>query len=864
MIYTRLLIAFWFSLMLVACGSSNSSDTDTPAAIAPPADDSIDQPIDDPIDEPVVCEVAPQPDPVDLPFASGSVLVFSETRGFRHSSIPQGIEMMQNLAEINDWDIDTTEDSSDFTPENLAQYNVVVWLNTTGDVLNDTEQDAFQAYIEGGGGYVGIHAAADTEFDWPWYEDLVGAYFLSHPEIQQAEVVTEDNSHPATEHLNPIWTRIDEWYNFQSNPREDVNVLLTLDESSYNPGQGAMGDDHPITWYHELGDGRSFYTALGHTEASYTEPDFVTMVEEAVLWAGRMQRNVEVWGGDPPPDSDFTTEIIDIGINMPIGIDISDEGDVFVIGRFGEFYALEDGDLVVKSTLAVGTSDENGLFGMALDPNFTENRHVFLHYTAVTGDEVFLSRMTILEDNTLDPDSEIVLLQYPIFPACCHVAGDLGFDSRGNLYIATGDNSNPFESDGYTPIDERDGRELFDAQRSSANTNDLRGKILRITPQPDGSYTIPDGNLFVGDDEHRPEIYTMGHRNPFRIGLDSAAGYLVWADIGPDANFDNPQRGPAGLDEVNRTFSPGNFGWPYFLGGNIPYVDFDFATNQTSDPFDPNNVVNESVNNTGATDIPNAIPSWFSTGRQAFMLTDVYRWDAQVEDEFKLPSFFNGRIIVWNFNNDEVFELDVNSDNPQLRRWLDTSLLDGIIDADISPQNNRLYFVAFGGNCCDSPPFAGALAEVRFTGSNPALVGVLPFSTGDQIAFVIQARTLSVGENGEVSLLDTQLIDIDSSLENTLFEIVDAGDGAVAFRSAESGLFLSLAEDNESLIANASEIEDDQRFDLIQNEDGTQSLRSLSNCQFVGIPDIGSSQVTASFPDTNGTNTDFQLEQASQ
>ncbi|MCF6476076.1 DUF1080 domain-containing protein [Nonomuraea sp. MG754425] len=199
------------------------------------------------------------------------VLVFSKTAGFRHDSIPAGVQAVRDLGAANGFTVTATEDAGAFTAANLAGYEAVVFLSTTGDVLDDTQQAAFQAYVDGGGGYVGVHAAADTEYGWPYYEKLAGAYFKSHPAIQQATVRAEDRAHPATAHLGPTWTRTDEWYNYRTNPRPSVRVLQSLDEGSYSGGD--MGD-HPITWCHAQSQGRSFYTGLGHTAESYADPAF--------------------------------------------------------------------------------------------------------------------------------------------------------------------------------------------------------------------------------------------------------------------------------------------------------------------------------------------------------------------------------------------------------------------------------------------------------------------------------------------------------------------------------------------------------------------------------------------------------------
>jgi len=203
------------------------------------------------------------------------VLVFSKTAGFRHSAIPAGIAAIRQLGTQNGFAVTATEDAAQFSTANLAQYQAVVWLSTTGDVLNDAQQSAFQSYIGSGGGYVGVHAASDTEYDWPWYGGLVGAYFASHPAIQQASVRVAVPRNVATAHLPQTWQRTDEWYNYRTNPRARVRVLMNLNESTYSGG--SMGD-HPITWCQNYGGGRAFYTGLGHTEQSYTDPNFTRVL----------------------------------------------------------------------------------------------------------------------------------------------------------------------------------------------------------------------------------------------------------------------------------------------------------------------------------------------------------------------------------------------------------------------------------------------------------------------------------------------------------------------------------------------------------------------------------------------------------
>ena len=216
------------------------------------------------------------------------VLVFSKTAGFRHGSIPSGIAAMRSLGKEHGFRVEATEDASWFRPEMLSRFDSVVFLNTTGDVLDDEQQRTFEAFIRAGKGFVGVHSAADTEYDWPWYGKLVGAWFKTHPRIQPADINVEDRRFPATAFLPETWRRTDEWYVYRDSPRPRVKVLLSLDESSYEGG--GMNGDHPIAWYQEFDGGRAFYTGGGHTDESYKEPLFRRHLAEAVLWsAGRRE-----------------------------------------------------------------------------------------------------------------------------------------------------------------------------------------------------------------------------------------------------------------------------------------------------------------------------------------------------------------------------------------------------------------------------------------------------------------------------------------------------------------------------------------------------------------------------------------------
>lgn len=201
-----------------------------------------------------------------------AVLVFSKTEGFYHSSIPDGNKAIMKLGKERGFVVDTTQDASVFTDENLDRYSAVIFNNTTGNVLNQEQQQAFERFIQKGRGFVGIHAAADTEYDWKWYGQLVGAYFADHPRVQKADLHVQNSDHPSTQELPLKWTATDEWYNYRDFA-PDIEVLVTIDEDSYEGGKN--GSWHPISWYKQHDGGRAFYTGRGHTKESYHDPVFL-------------------------------------------------------------------------------------------------------------------------------------------------------------------------------------------------------------------------------------------------------------------------------------------------------------------------------------------------------------------------------------------------------------------------------------------------------------------------------------------------------------------------------------------------------------------------------------------------------------
>ena len=665
-----------------------------------------------------------------------SALVFSRTAGFRHDSIAAGIAAIESLAAEHDFDVTATEDPGVFTDSGLAEFDVVIFLNTTGNVLDADQQAAFERFIASGKGYVGVHSAADTEYDWAWYGGLVGAWFQSHPAIQTATVRVLDRLHPSTEGLPQEWERTDEWYDYRTNPRGDVHVLATLDADSYSGDE--MGHDHPIAWCRAYEGGRSWYTGMGHTQASYSESGFRQHLLGGIEWAAG------VVGGDCSATigASFDHETLEGSVDSPMDLAVLPDGNVLFVEIEGAVkrYDAATGTTATVNRVDVFQDNEDGLLGIELDPEFETNGWVYLFYSPAGGEQKqHVSRFT-WTGAALDESSEVVLLEIPTQRAeCCHSSGSMAFDPDGNLFIATGDNVNPFASGGYAPIDERSGRSAWDAQGTSGNTNDLRGKILRITPQADGSYTVPDGNLFDGTGDGRPEIYAMGLRNPFRISVDPVRGWLYWGDVGPDARSDHSTFGPKGYDEWNQARAAGNFGWPYCIGPNLPYGDKSFTTDTATGFFDCAAPENDSPNNTGASTLPPARPAWIyypydsavdfpgipdGSGRTA-MAGPVYQYDASRPDEIGLPAYYHDRLIIYEWSRSYVLVVTLDEAGAPLSidRLPGERTLYQPISMEQGP-DGALYVLEWGTGFGTGNPDA-RLSRITFTGGARKPVAVI-------------------------------------------------------------------------------------------------------------------------------------------
>lgn len=641
-----------------------------------------------------------------------TVLVFSKTEGFRHGSIEVAIDAIKKLGSENGFNVVSTENPQYFVEDSLQGYAAIVFLNTTQDVLNSVQQADFERYIQSGGGFAGIHAATDTEYDWPWYNRLVGAVFDGHPKIQEAKLLIVDKTHKSTRNLDSIWMKSDEWYNFK-NINPNIKVLIHIDETSYEGGTN--GQTHPISWYHEYDGGRSFYTEMGHTDETYQDPSFLNHLLGGIEYAiGNNQRNYNLATIDRVPLEDrFAKKILDFNLDEPMELDEIPGKGILFVERRGNIklfdFKTEKTEVVGQLNLFYG--NEDGLLGVAVDPNFKKNHWIYLLYSAAGEvSEQHVSRFDFV-DNRLDIASEKLLLVIPTDRHCCHSGGALEFGPNGNLFIALGDNTNPFESSGFAPIDEREGRKAWDAQRSAGNTNDLRGKILRIKPEDNGTYSIPEGNLFpVGTANTRPEIYVMGCRNPFRHSIDSKTGYLYWGDVGPDAGKADPDRGPSGMGEYDQARKAGFWGWPYTRGYNEPYNDFDFTTEKSGPKFDPNNLINNSPNNTGLQKLPPAQTSmipmtyyrseefpWMGAGGINPMAGPVFHSSDYPNAKPSFPEYFEDKLFLYEWMRDWIYviTLDENHNYVKADPFMPNTEFSHPMDM-IFGSDGKLYVLEYG------------------------------------------------------------------------------------------------------------------------------------------------------------------------
>ncbi len=447
-----------------------------------------------------------------------------------------------------------------------------------------------------------------------------------------------------------------------------------------------------------------------------------------------------------PEDNRFTKVVLAQRLEEPMQFQVLKDGRVLFAQRHGklEVYdpATERVNLVATFPVSTQyasktgevTEGEDGLQGVILDPDYEKNHWIYVYYSPAGNEAKNVLERYEWYGKELIQSSRKVLMDVVVQrEQCCHVGGGMLFDKDKNLYLSTGDNTFSRASDGFTPLDERPGKSAEDSQKGSSNSNDLRGKILRIHPEPDGTYTIPEGNLFPkGTPLTRPEIYTMGNRNPWRLAIDSKTGWLYWGEVGPDGSRDDlEKRGPQSYDEFNLAKKPGNYGWPYFIGDNKAYRDYDFDTKISADLFDPAYSVNNSPNNTGLKELPSAVPAlaWYGkspstefplmgTGGNSAVGGPIYRSEDFINSERPYPAYYEGKWFVTDFARGwiHVIELDEKGEYKSMERFLPDIKLNGALDMKFGPEGD-LYIIEYGNGYFKNNPEA-QLIRIEYNGGN--------------------------------------------------------------------------------------------------------------------------------------------------
>lgn len=456
-----------------------------------------------------------------------------------------------------------------------------------------------------------------------------------------------------------------------------------------------------------------------------------------------------------PKDDRFQMQVLDDNIYEPMEMEVLPNGSVLFLERRGKMKLWSKGStrLVHDFDVCIEGNYEDGLHGLALDPGYgQDNDWIYLYYTPAPCDSLdqLLSRFDY-KNGVIDTASEVVMLRVTVQrDKCCHSGGGLEFDRNGLLYLSTGDNTSSKESDGYSPLDERPGRGPFDAQKSSGNTADLRGKILRIRPMPDGTYEIPEGNLFADGEGGRPEIYTMGCRNPFRIAIDPWTNYLYWGDVGPDVGQPG-KYGPESYDEWNQARTAGNFGWPYFVGDNYAFNERDFATDEVGAPFNPDAPVNASPNNYGARNLPPARPAfiWYpygpseefpvlGQGSRSAMAGPFFDKDNLVPiTNSALPEYYHGKWFIYEWARSwiKVVTLDsARQEIVQMEDFLPELTISKPIDFKFGPDGS-IYLLEYGNDYFLNNPDA-RLIRISYSAKNrPPVANLLADETAGGIPF---------------------------------------------------------------------------------------------------------------------------------
>ncbi|MGY3051942.1 cytochrome c [Pedobacter sp. UYEF25] len=480
----------------------------------------------------------------------------------------------------------------------------------------------------------------------------------------------------------------------------------------------------------------------------------------------------------PDQDRFVKTTLVQGKFTEPTEIAVLPNYDVLVAQRRGEVLLYKNqtkmmsqvGKLdVYWKTTVPNVNAEEGLLGIAADPQFSTNQFIYLFYSPTSKSVNRLSRFKMIDDK-IDLSSEKIVLEfYSQRDICCHTGGSIAFGKDNMLFVSAGDNSTPFDQENstyktnaYAPLDARKGFEQYDSRRSAGNTNDLRGKILRIKMNADGTYSIPEGNLFPkGTAKTRPEIYVMGDRNPYRIAVDKTTGYLYWGEVGPDANNDDSTRGPRGYDEVNQAKKAGNFGWPLIIGNNYPYRAYDYTTGKSGAYFDPARPINNSPNNTGLTELPAAQPAfiWYpygeskefpqlGSGGRTAMAGPVYYSKPGASP---YPNYYDGKLLIYDWVRGWVKAVTMgsNGDYVSMEPFMGNMSLSAPIDMEQGP-DGKLYILEYGKGWFASNPDAALVRVDYLKGNRPPVVSDFSISkTAGSLPYKLTATVKAKDPDGD-------------------------------------------------------------------------------------------------------------------
>ncbi|HEY4935052.1 MAG TPA: PQQ-dependent sugar dehydrogenase [Puia sp.] len=607
------------------------------------------------------------------------------------------IQAIQHLGEMNGFELNATDTSNLFTDDSLSPYAAVMFLNRSGVNLGYMERIALERFIQAGGGFAGIHPTAKT-FNWRWYGRMIGS----------------------------------------------------------------MGDSGVSFMHQEYDGGRVEYSEDSLTTKNVTDEANLKSVLNAIEYAIGHYRPLDYSLATtpyPPSENHFTKHVLVQGtFYEPTEMTILPNLDILILQRRGEImlYKQETGKVKQAGFLDVyykskrnGVNVEEGMLGLSKDPDFSKNHWVYIYYSPADSSVNRLSRFSLENDTIVNASEKVILEVKSQREICCHTGGSIAFGPDSLLYFSAGDNSTPFDEPGqpfanrgFGPLNSAPGHLQYDAERSAGNSNDLRGKIMRIRLHNDGSYEIPAGNLFApGTPKTRPEIYVMGNRNPYRITVDQKNSNLYWGEVGPDAPNDSfATRGPRGYDEVNQARKAGYFGWPFFVGNNYAYRQYNYLTGVSGAAFDPAKPENHSANNTGLTELPPAQPAfiWYpyatspefpelGTGGRNAMAGPVYYTD-MYPAATRYPDYFNGKLFIYDWIRGwiKAVTLQPNGDFEKMESFMPHTVLHNCIDMEAGP-DGKLYLLEYGTGWFQKNPDAG-LSRIDYNpiAAAPAAVVAAP------------------------------------------------------------------------------------------------------------------------------------------